>query len=178
MLPLDRRSSRSPTGARRGALSGEPTMKSRLDEVEEALGLHAELHGNFKEKQAQVEAHHASIGERVDYLEKAFGDSADKHAKELEAAHNKLQELHGLHSNHAKGMQDHHASMEERVNFVEQLLGDSADKRAEQQSKARRSWSAPSQSDAGAIVDRLRELESVVGDTHAKHGQALDTHAK
>ena len=40
-------------------------------------------------------AHHANLGERMAYCERLLGDSADKHAQELQAlkdAHNK----HGL----------------------------------------------------------------------------------
>merc|ERR1719277_1125307 len=74
-----------------------------------------------------LKAHHASMAERLDYLERSFGDSADKHAKALEAAHKRLDQMHGRLQEQLAG---HHASIEERMNYVEKLLGDSADKHA------------------------------------------------
>ena len=41
------------------------------------------------------DAHHASLAERVDFIEKQLGDSADRHGQELKAAHAKLDQLHG-----------------------------------------------------------------------------------
>jgi len=47
---------------------------------------------------SELKDHHASLRERIDYLEKFIGESADKHAKMLEDAHNKLKD-------HASNMQ-------------------------------------------------------------------------
>merc|ERR1740139_262154 len=66
-----------------------------------------------------MESHHATLGERVKYLEKALGDSADKHTAEL----NKLRDAH---TKHAQDIIGHTATVDERLCFVEKLLGDSA----------------------------------------------------
>merc|ERR1719401_2438736 len=42
-------------------------------------------------------SHHSSIQERLGYLEKALGDSTDKHAQALEATHSKLEQLAQSH---------------------------------------------------------------------------------
>ena len=55
-----------------------------------------------------------------------LGDSAEKHAKEIEAANEKLKDLHAALKTCAKT--EHHATLEERMKFVEKLLGESADK--------------------------------------------------
>ena len=70
--------------------------------------------------------HHASLPERIGYLEKNIGDSADKHARKLEA-------LKGAHDKRAKGReatQDRHASVDDRIKHLEKLLGDSVDEHA------------------------------------------------
>merc|ERR1719210_1377637 len=90
-----------------------------------------------REKDAR-EGHHASVQERLIYLEKVVGDSADKHAAEIDA-------LKAAHSKHAtaaakqtkdleslKQVHEKHATLEERLNYVEKLLGDSADKHADE----------------------------------------------
>jgi len=146
---------------------------SLLANLEQDLGNHKQDFLGRAERQAQFELHHATMGERVEFLEKACGDSADKHAKELEA----MRESHSRHANHLQelqGLHSHHATMEGRLNFVEQLLGDSADN---QQSKANRSFRpiAPgSSAPAAAILERLSNLEQDVGCTNEKHGKALE----
>ena len=40
------------------------------------------------------DAHHATVSERLDYIEKTLGDSADKHEQELKAAHSKIDQVH------------------------------------------------------------------------------------
>jgi len=132
--------------------------------------------GEMQQDRGAVDSHHASMAERMDFLEKAFGDSADNHMKELQAmqdAHSKqaqsLQALHGLHA--------HSATMEERINYVEKLIGDSADQRIEE-NKGRHVFGIPA---AGAILERLRgieRLEGIVNDVQAKHdnhGRALES---
>merc|ERR1711862_947364 len=65
--------------------------------------------------------------ERMAFLEKSFGDSAEKHerhARDIEA----LRGAHGKLSNDAKAIDAHHASVGERLDYIEKLVGDSADK--------------------------------------------------
>merc|ERR1740138_694675 len=77
-----------------------------------------------------------------------LGDSADKHAEEMAAAHLKIDQVHGrlsaceahgntlgelkkAHSNLAndkKALDSHHATLKERVDFLESALGDNVDK--------------------------------------------------
>eukprot|EP00972_Heterocapsa_arctica_P036347 5349559-Heterocapsa_arctica.AAC.1 len=55
--------------------------------------------------------HHASLPERISYLGKTIGDSADKHAK-------KLEKLKAAHDAHAQGIPDaheKHASVNKRI---------------------------------------------------------------
>jgi len=109
-------------------------------------------HSGLASHKNEMEMHHASLKERVDYLEKMMGDSADKHAKMLEAAHAKADQLHSrlaacersgsqvgdlkkAHSDLASGkaaLETHHASMQDRLTYLEQLLGDSMDKHAKE----------------------------------------------
>merc|ERR1719282_1444257 len=65
---------------------------------------------------------HASLEERMNYVEKELGDSADKHARamsDLKKKHEDLRSAHGQHAN-----------VPERLRFLEQQIGDSADKHA------------------------------------------------
>ena len=61
-------------------------------------------------------------------MEALLGDSADEHAKEIEAAHAKIVDLRFALESCAN--QDHHMSLEMRLGYMEALLGDSADKHA------------------------------------------------
>mmetsp|Transcript_60131 Transcript_60131/g.140539 ORF Transcript_60131/g.140539 Transcript_60131/m.140539 type:complete len:625 (+) Transcript_60131:53-1927(+) len=77
------------------------------------------LHGKLSEHQSLSEGrdrHHASMGERLRFLEQALGDSADKHSRELKA--------------HKDVREQQHASLEEKVRYLEKLIGDSADEHA------------------------------------------------
>merc|ERR1719469_1331578 len=73
----------------------------------------------------KAHAVHASLPERMAFVEKLRGDSADKHTKEIEA-------LKQAHSKHAKSLDEHHATVEQRIDYVEKMLGDSADKHAKE----------------------------------------------
>merc|ERR1712107_657860 len=70
---------------------------------------------------------HASLPNRVAYLEQELGDSADKHAKTID-------ELKRSHEKHARdvadlrGAQSHHATFEDRVAILEKEMGDSSEK--------------------------------------------------
>eukprot|EP00434_Breviolum_minutum_P003137 symbB.v1.2.002762.t1/scaffold141.1/size300911/13 len=115
-------------------------VKSQVEEAHQKLGNH---HSSLQ--------HHATLGDRVDYLEKLMGDSADKHTNELGQAHTKLDQLRGrltaleavgvtvesMKQNHSvlmaeKAKRDaHHASISERVDYIEKQLGDSADQHSQ-----------------------------------------------
>jgi len=101
-----------------------------------------------------LEDHHATVEERINYVEKLLGDSADKHAKELKA-------LKAAHDRHASDLSDvkaghaQHASLPERINYLEQLLGDSADKHA-------------------AELQALKEAHAKFVAAHGKHAKDLE----
>merc|ERR1719229_349490 len=130
----------------------------------------------------------ATMGERMRYVEKLLGDSADKHAKELKA-------LKAAHDRHAadvaslKAGHDQHASVPERINYLEQLLGDSADKHSQElaaikdahakflaahgkQSKDVDSLKALHAHHA-TMGERIHYLEKALGDSADKHAEEL-----
>eukprot|EP00931_Biecheleriopsis_adriatica_P076959 TRINITY_DN5061_c0_g1_i1.p1 TRINITY_DN5061_c0_g1~~TRINITY_DN5061_c0_g1_i1.p1 ORF type:complete len:1654 (-),score=515.86 TRINITY_DN5061_c0_g1_i1:27-4988(-) len=119
------------------------TVEERLAYLEEQLGSHAERHGKLEEldeklgdlqgklrndeghseaidmlqrSHAERHAHHVSMEERLVYIEKALGDSAEKHVKELE----ELKATHGRLENVQK---EHGSSLEERLAQLEQEMG-------------------------------------------------------
>mmetsp|Transcript_10058 Transcript_10058/g.27079 ORF Transcript_10058/g.27079 Transcript_10058/m.27079 type:complete len:424 (-) Transcript_10058:7-1278(-) len=127
---------------------------------------------------------HASMPERMEYIEKLLGDSADKHAEEV-------QSLRDAHSKHAQDLLDHHATVEERIQYVEKLLGDSADKHAKELKalKAAHDRHAGDLSEVKAglgqhasLPERIDYLEQLLGDSADKHARELqdlkDAHAK
>jgi hypothetical protein len=79
-------------------------------------------HAKDLEDLKAMSAHHATVQEHLNYLEKLLGDSADKHAQEPQA-------LKDAHAKHASDLA-HHASLPERINYLEKCFGDSADKHA------------------------------------------------
>merc|ERR1719382_1816441 len=120
-------------------------MDERMRYVEKLLGDSADKHakelkalkaahekhaGDTSRDMADLKAlstHHASIPERMDYLESLLGDSADKHSKELA----QLKDAHGKHAQDLqalKGIHSTHATMGQRIDYLEKMLGDSADK--------------------------------------------------
>merc|ERR1719272_1897161 len=73
--------------------------------------------------------HRTTMETRLEYIEGMLGDSADKHAKEIEhlsSSHAaKLADLHLAVSVCAKT--DHHVTLEQRLDFLERTLGESAE---------------------------------------------------
>jgi len=92
-------------------------------------------HSILKGHKEELAAKHASMAERLDYLEHLMGDSADRHARELEA-------VKAAHSKHAKDLQGakaalaHQASMAERVDLLESTVRDSGERHAKATSSA------------------------------------------
>merc|ERR1712060_1019791 len=72
-------------------------------------------------EQEERGGHHASINERVDYLENVIGTNADKHAKELEKLARSHKELTGELK--AEGVT-------ERVSKLEKALVETAERQA------------------------------------------------
>jgi chromosome segregation ATPase len=129
------------------------TLRKTLQDVKGRL----EDHGNsLSSEKATRDSHHATLAQRMDYIEKALGDSADKH-RDLEDLHKKLHDNHGSHKNEAdvyrKRLETSHASMQQRVDFLEQAVGDSADKHAKE---------------LLAAHSQLKELHGRVADAHGQ----------
>mmetsp|Transcript_36763 Transcript_36763/g.85400 ORF Transcript_36763/g.85400 Transcript_36763/m.85400 type:complete len:165 (-) Transcript_36763:84-578(-) len=96
---------------------------------------HARTH---KEHQAK----HATLEDRMEYIEKAICDSADKHSAALMAQQAKLEQLHSKVGeaqkqhlqnandlgSHREQLEQHHYALEERMAYIEKAIGDSADK--------------------------------------------------
>eukprot|EP00435_Cladocopium_sp_Y103_P019798 s4945_g4.t2 len=97
-------------------------------------------HANLSSDKSALDLHHATLKERVNYLESMMGDSADHHRKALEehkANHAKLSnELRAREANHAKlsnelrAREASHATLADRMSYIEQQMGDSFEKHA------------------------------------------------
>ena len=76
--------------------------------------------------------------ERIDYLERLLGDSADKHQRELAAlkeAHTKSVAAHAKSAKDLEGLKAlhaHHAAMGERIEYLQTMLGAVSDKHFEE----------------------------------------------
>jgi len=94
---------------------------------------------------------------RLEYLEGLLGDSADKHAKELATAKDRVGSLEAAIKKCAKT--DHATSIEGRVGYLEKCLGESADKH-----------------DAHKVnmEGRLEYIENLIGDNADKHWKEIE----
>merc|ERR1712194_978585 len=90
---------------------------SHTKNVNDTRAVHGSLQDLLREEKAARENHHATVQQRLNFLEGQIGESADKHNRALE-------ELKGT----TRGLGGHHASVADRLNYVERLLGDSAEK--------------------------------------------------
>jgi len=82
----------------------------------------------------EAHAQQATLPERVEYLENALGESADKHWKELQelkVAHARHDMAQGKHSKDLEALKEahtQHATLVERVSYIETCIQDSADR--------------------------------------------------
>merc|ERR1712137_1355641 len=149
----------------------------------------ADLHGSHQNDKKARDEHHASVEQRIKYIEKCVGDSADKHEqhmKELAAlkgqvgdAHGKLADVHGSFVGDKRARDEHHANVEQRIKYLEKCVGDSADKH-DKHMKALADLQGGSQVDKKArdehhanMEQRVRYLEKCVGDSADKHEQHM-----
>eukprot|EP00439_Symbiodinium_sp_Y106_P060581 s4578_g8.t6 len=155
-------------------------LQAHEDEMKSIKDFHADL----RNRHGASDQHHASMQQRVDYLEKMMGDSADKHAahvkqlEELRRSHDDMRNRHGASD-------QNHASVQQRVDFLEKLMGDSADKHAahvkqleelrRSHDDIRRKHGANDQQHA-SVQQRVDYLEKMMGDSADKHA-AHDKHA-
>ena len=111
-------------------------VHTRLSQCEKHGANISELHRSHstssQEHKAALAAHSASLGERLDFLEKSLGQSAEKHAKEVDA----LKASHSRITTETKLRDAHHATVSERLEYIEKMIGDSADKHAKELSAA------------------------------------------
>eukprot|EP00931_Biecheleriopsis_adriatica_P025225 TRINITY_DN15541_c0_g1_i2.p1 TRINITY_DN15541_c0_g1~~TRINITY_DN15541_c0_g1_i2.p1 ORF type:complete len:1858 (-),score=462.88 TRINITY_DN15541_c0_g1_i2:61-5634(-) len=176
-------------------------LHSRLAQLEERhQSSHSELkkaHANICSEKASLEAHHASLKERVDYLESLIGDSSDKHSKALDAAQARLDQMHGrvstcerhgsaiddLKKSHANLFRDksaldaHHATLKERVDFLEGVVGDSADrhsKELEAIKTAHQKLQQESKAQHGKVSDQMTQDKEARDVLHASLQERLN----
>mmetsp|Transcript_71998 Transcript_71998/g.211369 ORF Transcript_71998/g.211369 Transcript_71998/m.211369 type:complete len:1246 (+) Transcript_71998:73-3810(+) len=164
-----------------------------LESLKETQGRHARDLEQIK----QANVHHSTMNQRMDYVEKVLGDSADKHAKVLADAHAKLNDMHGrvtLVEGHGASLQElqkqhgnlrkekaaleaGHASMEERMTYLESTIGDSANRHAKEieQLKVSATRLAPQHAN---VEERLLFLEQNFGDSADRHKEVTQSHAK
>lgn len=82
----------------------------------------------LQREKEELRAHHMSLTERMDYLETLLGESAEKHAQELET----FKDKHAKLDAGANKLCSHHAGLEERMEYLEAKIGDSFDKHAKE----------------------------------------------
>jgi len=166
-------------------------LKKSHDQHKDAISKHAKELEAIKGKAA----HHATLAERVDYLENFMGSSADKHSSELEAAHVKADALHGrllslerqaAGSNEAQkrivpagqsSAEEQVFAIKDRVDYLETLIGDSMDKHAKELRALKDNHSKHSRDAEGlrstvarhaTLEDRLEALESSLAEASRK----------
>lgn len=180
-------------------MSFSKKMEVRLQEVSEAVGGHAQILQETDrrmailmdnhEKHNRALSNHAPMKERMEYIEKLLGDSADQHAQLINDANNKLEQLHTRLSNCEVGHGDlrrahsdkeaKHATMAERVAYLEKMAGDSADKHArelenlrqglEKTSRDHQNFHGATEQNHGTIAQRLTLIEKAIGETTDIH---------
>ena len=136
-----------------------------------------DFHADMRNRHGTSDQQHASMQQRVDYLEKMMGDSADKHAahvkqlEELRRSHDDIRKKHGTSD-------QQHATVQQRVDYLETMMGDSADKhatRVKQLEELRRSHDEAHGRHANvaqalkekhaSVEERLKFLEQAIGDS-------------
>ncbi|CAE7633212.1 unnamed protein product [Symbiodinium pilosum] len=156
-------------------------------------------HTTMANGKAALEEHHAGLSERVKFLEKALGDSADRHSAELATTRSKVESLHsrlGIEQQERSVNQAKHYSLEERLNFLETYLGESREKHGSSEhsrldvkledlrdqihsERTMRTRQGEAISEHLESEKRAREaLEEAVAHHMANHKQTLESHEK
>jgi len=159
-------------------------LQAHEDEMKSIKDFHADL----RNRHGASDQHHASMQQRVDYLEKMMGDSADKHAahvKQLEELRRSHDDSHGRHANVAQALKDKHASVEERLKFLEQAIGDSADRHSQElkQTKTQLEALHGKLSDEqgrkhASLEEKVKYIEKLIGDSADEHAKKLEAHKR
>jgi len=194
------------TKAVEGAMCKLDQMFTRLSACERAgnsIGDLQRAHASLSTEKTQLEAHHATLKERVDFLETTLGDNVDKHAKALDALRKDHTKLLGESKVKHSQFEVQHSSVSDRLAYLEKLIGDSADRHKEEldsaHSKIETLHGRVSQCEAsGRLVASLRQanasmssekeateahhssleeridyLERIMGDSADRHAQEL-----
>jgi len=179
---------------------GDSTNKHE-EKLEALRAAHAKHTSEFARHAKAVEAasgHHATLQERVAFVENVLGDSADKHASELDvlkandakhdAAHGKfIRDLEAV----KEVVHSTHSTLEQRIELLDGLMNESGSKHArelqtlkashEKQAKELGVMKVNHEQHAG-IAERMDYLERLVGDSADRHAQELqaikDAHSK
>eukprot|EP00435_Cladocopium_sp_Y103_P043659 s2194_g12.t1 len=121
----------------------------------------------------------APIKDRLDYLEKLMGDSAASHARDLAAAHQKIQDHSVQSKGHAEEQKARQVSLASRVEFLEKSLGDSAAKHGQELLSAHQKitdlhgLTEHSERKHSSLQERVDFIESLLGDNAQKHSEEL-----
>ncbi|CAE7544182.1 unnamed protein product [Symbiodinium natans] len=186
--------------AAHGKIASMHTRLSTCEATGSTIDGLKKAHASLVADKSARDAHHASFAERLDYLERTFGDSADMHAKQLKAAHDKIEKIHArvanceetgsavadLHKSHQQVSQDHrdklstlHSSVSERLSYLEGLIGESAELHARElealKSSHSRIASEAKARDAhhATVSERLDYIEKLLGDSADKHAREI-----
>eukprot|EP00933_Yihiella_yeosuensis_P034921 TRINITY_DN2841_c3_g2_i1.p1 TRINITY_DN2841_c3_g2~~TRINITY_DN2841_c3_g2_i1.p1 ORF type:complete len:1158 (+),score=286.19 TRINITY_DN2841_c3_g2_i1:162-3476(+) len=157
-------------------------------------------HSTFSAEKAKRDAHATSISERLDYLEKLTGDSAEQHSRELVIAQSKIDQMHGRLSTVEKtgsalsdqqrsaeatmaderaALHAHHATLRERLDYIESALGDSADKHNRELENLRADHKRlvmdhkSKETHTVSLGERVSYLEKNIGDSAEQHAQEI-----
>jgi len=172
-------------------LLGESADKhdQHLSALEAHKGFHAKLtsemeslkraHESHLKGKDSLDKHHASVSERLEYIETLLGDSAEKHTRELEA----LKAAHAKLTKERDGVASHQGSLNQRVELLEKALSDAVDKHATELEQIRGAHGKHAKELEGfkgaharhaSMVERLEYVEKLLGDAVEKHATELE----
>lgn len=133
--------------------------------VSESCG-HAQNHGALSTSMESVLKAHASIEDRISYIEKSTGDSLEKHAQEVTV-------LRAAHSSGTKELFSKQASME---NKFEQLHGKIGEEQKERERHIVDLYTHKDHLERGhaSMEERLKFIEQEIGDSADRHLKELE----
>jgi len=164
-------------------------LHSRLSACEGHSNTLGRAHADLTREKSSLRESHASMQERLDYIENLLGDSAEKHDRgfqDLKTSHDKhAKELTSIQTTHAS----HQATMAERLAHLEKLLADSGEKHSSELDALRHGHSKHTEEFRAQAKDfatlkataahhdtvsqRLDHLEQRLGDSAEKHSAEL-----
>lgn len=156
-------------------------LRSHLESEKETKNKALEDLNSFMSQQLgrNLSAQSAPIQERLDYLEKLMGDSAARHARDLAAAHQKIQDHSVQSKGHVQEQLAYQISLASRVEFLEKSLGDSAAKQSQELRDAHQKitdlhgLTEHSERKHSSLQERMDFIENLLGDNVQKHSEEL-----